>query len=135
MLRISPMSSSPATCGVVIARVSFGLRISSLERLEPLDLPAVRFDTERDDERGERHQYRRCQYETLPQVRIRVEHALGDGPDQLAPKCAKGDIHEEINGRDLTAKLIGCDALDSGILRYCRCKTAYQGTAEANQGE
>jgi hypothetical protein len=25
---------------------SFGLRISSLERLEPLDFPAVRFDTE-----------------------------------------------------------------------------------------
>src|SRR5580698_902169 len=98
------MSSSPTTCGVVMASISFcrgivvlaacagsGRRASRLEFFEPFDLATIRFDAPRDDERGKRQQNRGRQYDALPQIRIGVEDALRNAPDQLPPERSEED--------------------------------------------
>src|SRR6516164_692900 len=100
MLRISPMSSSPTTCGVVMASVSLrrGMRSNGvarrpragsrpralrLELLQPFDLAAVGFDPARDDEGCQGHQDGGCQRDALPQIGVGVKNALRHGADQL----------------------------------------------------
>src|SRR5882672_11729203 len=105
------MSSSPTTCGVVMASTSLrrgiGLptvgptrrtswpRALCLEFFQPFDLAAVGLDAPRNGERGERQQNRGRQYDALPQVSLGAEYALRDTANHLPPERAEEDEHEE----------------------------------------